>query len=105
MANTVILKNNPGLFTYDLTINGVTPQVPVEETPVEIIYTLLNRTSTTASGWISSNWNGNDQSVTVPAGQSYRGSITRIAPSAGSDQLRLWYTQPQFGVEFPSPLA
>jgi hypothetical protein len=93
-------------FVIQLQVDAVTPSAPVEKTQASVSFTLENLSLAATSGAVTSNWG--TAAVPVPelaAGATFRGSLPVTVPAAGSDQLRLWYTEAVQGVEFPGPAA
>jgi hypothetical protein len=97
---------DPRMHQIGLTIESVTPTVPIEKGPVSVDFTLFNGTNDPTSGGVWSDWAGNGVQIqNLASGQAARHTLALTAGPAGSDTLSLYYTVPVPGVEFPGPTA
>jgi hypothetical protein len=103
---TITLLNPGAVFINILTIESVTPSLAVDKSPITVEFSLSNGTGESTTGWISSNWSSNEVQIqNLPTGQAYHGTLSCTASADGSDTLRLYYTVPVTGIEFPGPVA
>ena len=95
-----------------VSITAVDPNIPVENRPMHVFFTISNHTKEAHTGWVAATVTSNNDNpvdsnwwqASLAPGQDTEGAVTVITPKAGKDhKIELYYFEKKTGGEFPLP--